>query len=131
MYQKITVVGRVGADAELKYTPSGVPVASFNVATSRKFKGQDGEQKEVTTWHRCTAWRKTAELSGEYVKKGMLILVEGPAEVRAYIAKSGEAQGSLEVTVENMKFLSRGSEETQNGRAADPTAWVDDGEIPF
>ena len=134
MYQKITLIGRVGHDAEMKYTPDGTPVASFNVATSNKYTGKDGQKHENTTWHRCTAWRKTAELAGEYVKKGMLIMVEGPVVARGYQAKNeGGIMGSLEVTVNEMKFLSRGTEDQQGhtGQPADASAWINDDDIPF
>lgn len=133
-FQKITIVGRVGGDAELKYTPDGTPVASFNVATSNKYTGKDGQKHDDTTWHRCTAWRKTAETAGEYVKKGMLIMIEGPVKARGYQAKGdGGIQGSLEVTVNEMKFLSRGTEDQGGGtgQAADSSGWGNDDDIPF
>ena len=118
----------------MKYTPDGTPVASFNVATSNKYTGKDGQKHDVTTWHRCTAWRKTAELAGEYVKKGMLIMIEGPVAARGYQAKGdGGIQASLEVTVNEMKFLSRGTEDQANGtgQAADASQWANDDDIPF
>ena len=65
MYQELTIVGNAGADAEMRYTPSGVPVTTFSVATSRRVKDQ-----EVTTWHRVTCWNKLAEVTGEYVQRG-------------------------------------------------------------
>lgn len=131
-FQKITIVGRVGGDAEMKYTPDGTPVASFNVATSKKWTGKDGQKHEETAWHRCTAWRKTAETAGEYVKKGMMILIEGPVTAHGFQKKDGSLAGSLEVTVDVMKFLSRGTEESGGtGQAADTAGWGGDDDIPF
>ena len=115
MYQKTLIVGRVGGDAEMRYTPSGDPVTSFSVAVSRKFRNGGGEQQEVTTWYRVTAWRKLAETCGEYVKKGMLVLVDGSQlESRAWL-KDGEARSSLELTADNVRFLSSKNENGGNG----------------
>ena len=87
MYQKTVVVGTSGKDPEMRYTPSGVPVTSFNVATSRKWTNANGEQQEKTTWFRVTCWRKTAELAAQYLQKGRLVLVEGDIEASAWTAK--------------------------------------------
>lgn len=115
MYQKTLIVGRVGGDAEMRYTPSGDPVTSFSVAVSRKYKNGSGEQQEVTTWYRVTTWRKLAESCGEYVKKGMLVLVDGSQlESRAWL-KDGEARSSLELTADNVRFLSSKNENDGNG----------------
>ena len=98
MYQKTVVVGHLGKDPEMRYTPSGVPVTSFNVATSRKWTNANGEQQEKTTWFRVTCWRKTAELAAQYLQKGRLVLVEGDIEASAWTDKEGNARASLELT---------------------------------
>ena len=105
MYQKTVVVGHLGRDPEMRYTPSGVPVTSFNVATSRKWTNANGEQQEKTTWFRVTCWRKTAELAAQYLQKGRLVLVEGDIEASAWTDKEGAARASLELTATSVKFL--------------------------
>ena len=77
MYQNVVIVGRVGRDAEMRFTPSGVPVTGFSVAVNRVWNNASGERQEKTTWFKVTCWRKLAETAGEWVKKGQLILVEG------------------------------------------------------
>lgn len=105
MYQKTVVVGHLGRDPEMRYTPSGVPVTTFSLATSRKWTNQSGEQQEKTTWFRVTCWRKTAELAAQYLQKGRLVLVEGEIDAQAYTDREGNPRASLELTANNLKFL--------------------------
>ena len=105
-FQQITVVGHAGADAEMRYTPQGVPVASFSVATSRKWKNAAGVEQEATTWHRVTAWRKLAEVCGEHVHRGDRLLVTGAVEARAFLDnRTGEPRAALEITADVVRFL--------------------------
>ncbi len=105
MYQKTVVIGHLGRDPEMRYTPSGVPVTSFNVATTRKWTNANGEQQEKTTWFRVTCWRKLAELTAQYLKKGRLVLVEGDIDASSWSDKEGNARATLELTATNVKFL--------------------------
>ena len=105
MYQKTIVVGHLGRDPEMRYTQSGVPVTSFSIATTRKWSSASGEQQEKTTWFRVTCWRKLAELTAQYLKKGRLVLVEGDIEASAFTDREGNARASLELTATNIKFL--------------------------
>jgi single-strand DNA-binding protein len=106
MYQQITLIGNLGNDPEMRYTPSGVPVTTFNVAVNRRWTNQDGQQQDKTIWFRVTAWRKTAELASQYLTKGRQVLVVGEVEeARAYIDRDGNPRGSLEVTANNIKFI--------------------------
>ena len=111
MYQKTVVIGHLGRDPEMRYTPSGVPVTSFSVATTRKWTNQNGESQEKTTWFRVTCWRKTAELAAQYLKKGRLVLVEGDIDASAYTDREGSPRASLELTATNLKFLGGAREE--------------------
>ncbi len=123
MYNKTIVVGHVGQDAEMRYTPGGVPVTSFSVATTRKWTNQNGEPQEKTTWFRVTCWRKLAELTGQYVQKGRLVLVEGEVEARGFADKSGNVRASLELTANTVKFLGgrgEGGEMAVAGHAVAP-----------
>jgi single-strand DNA-binding protein len=107
MFQQITLVGNLGRDPEMRYTPSGVPVASFSVATSKRYQSQDGQWQDKTIWFRVTAWRKTAETVSQYLTKGSKVLIVGELEEpRTYVDKDGNTQVSLEVTAQTIRFLS-------------------------
>jgi single-strand DNA-binding protein len=134
MYQKTVVVGHLGNDPEMRYTASGVPVTSFNLATTRRWTNQNGEQQEKTTWFRVSVWRKQAETVAEYLKKGRLVLVEGEVEARAFTDRDGNPRASLELTANNVRFL--GGRGDSSEPAAAGGAHVDDfpaneDEIPF
>ena len=116
MFQQITLVGNLGRDPEMRYTPSGVPVASFSVATSRKFQGADGQWQEKTVWFRVTAWRKTAETVSQYLTKGSKVLIIGELEEpRTWVDKDGNTQASLDVTAQTIRFLSARGENAGGG----------------
>ena len=136
MYQNVVIVGRVGRDAEMRFTPSGVPVTGFSVAVNRVWNNASGERQEKTTWFKVTCWRKLAETAGEWVKKGQLILVEGEVEARGYIDKDGNAQASLDLTANSFKFLSSRSENEGVGSGGATVSHSDDfpaneDELPF
>ncbi len=110
MFQQITLVGNLGQDPEMRYTPSGVPVTSFSLAVNRVWTGQDGQRQEKTTWFRVTAWRRDAELASQYLSKGRQVLVVGEMEeARPWTDKDGNQRASLEVTARTIRFIgSRG-----------------------
>lgn len=108
-FQQIVIVGNVGKDAELSYTPQGIPVAKFNVAVN-KVTGRGDDRKEKTVWFRVTIWRERAESAHQYIKKGMKILVSGEIDVSAYTDKNGQPQASLELTARDFEFLSSRSD---------------------
>jgi len=132
MYQKTVVVGHLGRDPEMRYTPSGVPVTSFSVATTRKWTNANGEQQEKTTWFRVTCWRKLAELTAQYLQKGRLVLVEGDVEASAWTDREGAARASLELTATTVKFLG-GRGEVSEGIPGEPGGELPatEDEIPF
>lgn len=104
-FNKIIIVGFLGRDPELKYTPSGTAVCKFSIATTEKRK-KEGEENEVTTWFRCTAWGRQAEVAQEYLAKGSKVYVEGQLRQEEFIDREGGARASLEVTVRELQFLS-------------------------
>ena len=112
MFVSCTIMGHVGKDAESRFTPGGKRVTSFSVATSRKWKDASGAAQEVTVWWRVTTWEKLAEVCAEYVRKGMLVLVQGDqVDASAYMPKDGgEPRASLELTARTVKFLSKSGE---------------------
>ncbi len=105
MFQRIVIVGNLGSDPEMRFTPSGVPVTSFSVAVNRRWTDSSGEQREKTTWFRVTAWRKLAELCNQYLSKGRLVLVEGEIDASAWLDNQGNPRATLELTARNVRFL--------------------------
>ena len=134
MYQKIIIVGNLGRDPEMRYTPDGTPVTNFSVATSRRWTDASGQQQERTVWFRVSAWRRLAETCNQYLSKGRQVLVEGDIqEPRVFQGRDGEWRASLDVRAWTVKFLGgrtdiapRGDEE---GGESPPS--VDEEEIPF
>jgi single-strand DNA-binding protein len=108
-YQQVIVVGNVGRDPELRYTQSGVAVTDFPVATNRSWTDQNGQRQERTTWWRVTCWRRQAEVVAQYVKKGRQVMVVATqVEADAYMGRDGEPRSSLNITADEVRFLSDG-----------------------
>ncbi|MBE7550194.1 MAG: single-stranded DNA-binding protein [Anaerolineales bacterium] len=139
MYQKLTIVGNLGSDPEMRYTPSGQAVTNFRVATNRKWVGNDGQPQEETTWFRVTVWGKQAETCNQYLSKGRQVLVEGrlKPEINIWTGQDGKPHGSYEVTAYEIKFLGgRGGESGGSYSNSGPGAPAEDpglteDEIPF
>jgi single-strand DNA-binding protein len=136
MYQQITIVGNVGRDAEQRYLPDGKPVATFSVAASEKWKDANGQPQERTVWFKVTAWQQLAEICGQYVKKGMKVLVVGTlTEPKPYQDRQGDWRASLDVRANVVRFLSRVEGEAANNEAGpardNGVPSVDEEEIPF
>ncbi len=105
MINKVILVGRLGRDPEIRYTPSGQAVANFSVATSIKWKDKNsGEWKEQTEWNRIVAWRRLGEICGEYLHKGSLVYIEGRLQTQQW-EKDGITRYSTEVVASEMKML--------------------------
>jgi single-strand DNA-binding protein len=103
---KATLIGHVGKDAEVRYTNSGVPVATFTVATNETWKDKaSGQTQERTDWHNIVAWSRLAEICGEYVKKGTRIYVEGRIQNRSYDDKDGNKRYISEINMNDMILL--------------------------
>ena len=103
-YQNLTIVGNVGRDADLKYTPQGIAVLKFSVAVNKTIKVGD-EKRQTTTWFNVTLWRDRGEALAAYVKTGMQVLVTGEVQVSPYIDKNGKPNASMELTVDDVKLL--------------------------
>lgn len=115
MYQKVTILGRLGRDVEVRYTQGGDAVASFSVATSERWNDRkSGEQKEKTEWFNCTAFKRTAEICGEYLRKGSLVMIEGKMQTDKY-EKEGQTHYSTKLIVREMKMLDGKPEGQQGG----------------
>jgi len=134
MYQKLIIVGNLGRDPEMRYTPDGTPVTNFSVATNRRWTDASGQQQERTIWFRVSAWRRLAETCNQYLTKGRQVMVEGEIqEPRVWQAQDGEWRASLDVTARRVVFLGRG-DVAAVGPAPDaqtPADAIDEEEIPF
>ncbi len=115
-FNKVIIVGNLGKDPELKYTPQGKAVCDFSVATTDKRKDSSGEVKEETTWFRVTFWERQAEVASQYLAKGRQVYVEGRLRTREWTDKDGRVRTSLEVTGTELKLI--GSRGEENGSAA-------------
>jgi len=104
-FNKITIVGYLGRDPELRYTPQGTALCKMSIATTEKRKNVTGELEEHTTWFRVTAWGRQAELANEYLAKGRQVYVEGRLRLEEYIDREGQKRFSAEVSATEIQFL--------------------------
>jgi single-strand DNA-binding protein len=104
---KVILVGNLGSDPQIRYTPNGTAVANFNIATTERFTNKNGEKESRTEWHRIVAWGRLAEICNEYLKKGKQIYVEGRLQTRQWEDKDGNKQKSTEIVANNMVMLGR------------------------
>lgn len=103
---KVILLGNLGKDPELKYTPSGTPVAKFTLATNDRFKDKDGNWQDRTEWHNITAWARTAEIAGEYLKKGGKVYIEGSLRTHSWDDKqTGQKKYMTEIIVNDLVLL--------------------------
>lgn len=138
---KAILVGRLGSDPEVRYTPSGVAVANFNIATSEEWKDKDsGEKKERTEWHRIVAWSKLGEICGEYLSKGRQVYIEGRIQTRSWEDRDGNKRYTTEIVATDVQFLGgrdagSGPRAAGGGAASDsqgsPIQAPEDDDIPF
>jgi len=140
MFHTLIIVGNVGRDPEMRYTPSGQAVTSFSVASNRQYTNNSGESIKETIWFRISAWGKQAEVCNQYLKKGSKVLIEGrltpdkeTGGPRIWNGQDGAARASYEVTAQTVRFLtSRGEAEAgAPGAEEGVAAPADDGDIPF
>ena len=107
MINKAIIIGNLGADPEIRYTQSGSQVATFNVATSERWRDQSGTMQESTEWHRIVAWQRLAEICGEYLHKGSRVYIEGRIQTRKWQDQSGNDRYTTEIVAREMKMLDR------------------------
>jgi len=115
---KITIIGHLGRDPEMRYTPEGQGVTTFSVASSRKYKISSGEQREETEWFNCSAWGKLADVCNQYLTKGKQVYIEGRLKTRTYQAQNGETRFSIDVTCQEIQFLGGGHGQGEAAGAA-------------
>ena len=120
---KVILVGNLGKDPEVKYTPSGIPVAKFSLATNERFKDKNGEWQDRTEWHNIVAWQRLAEIVGEYVKKGSKLYIEGKLQTSSWEDKqSGEKKYRTEIIAQDLVLLGGRGEGDSEGRSRSASA---------
>ena len=111
-FNKVILVGNLGRDPELRYTPQGTPVCNFTVATNEKRKDKSGETQDFTTWFRVTLWGRQAETASQYLTKGRPVYVEGRLRVEEWTDRDGKQRYTLEIHATDLQFIggARGDE---------------------
>ena len=139
---KVILVGNLGRDAELRYTPGGSPVATINLATTEIWNDKAGQRQEKTEWHRVVLWGKTAESLNEYLTKGKQIYVEGRLQTRQWDDKDGNKRYTTEIKADRITLLGgggggrgagmdRGGAQMSSGGDEPPMEPITDDDIPF
>jgi len=151
---KVILIGNLGKDPELKYTPNGTALAKFSLATNERYKDKEGNWQDRTEWHNIVAWQRTAEIAGEYLKKGRSVYIEGRIQTRSWDDKeTGQKKYMTEIVAQDLVLLgggqrgeSGGDDASGGGRAkgassptsgmdqrqpAEPAAEITDEDIPF
>ena len=116
---KIMLIGNVGSDPEMRYTPNGKAVTSFRMATNYRYSGPDGERREETEWFRVSVWGKQAESCNQFLSKGKRVYVEGRLHSRSWEGQDGQMRTSLEVSANRVIFLDK----------AAPVSLAEEGEL--
>jgi single-strand DNA-binding protein len=114
-FNKVIIVGNLGRDPEMRYTPQGTPVCTFTIATNERRKSNAGEQQDITTWFKVTVWGKQAETVSQYLTKGRSVYVEGRLHVEEWTDKEGKPRHTLEVNASDVHFID--SAQNAAGRA--------------
>ena len=123
---KAILIGNLGADPEVRYTPSGTAVANFNIATHEQWTNRDGEKEERTEWHRIVAWSRLGEICGEYLRKGSQIYIEGKIQTRAWEDRDGNKRYTTEVVGDNMTMLGKRSDDSGDQGSSTPAGKSDE-----
>ncbi len=135
MVNKVILIGRLGADPEIRYTPSGAEVATFRMATSESWTNKSGEKEERTEWHRIVAWRGLAKICGEFLSKGKLVYIEGRLRTRSWEDRDGNKRTTTEIEATDMKMLGGVGEASRKAKEPEaesaPPAAKEEEDIPF
>jgi len=137
MVNKVILIGRLGADPEVRYTPDGTMVVNFRIATDEIRKDKNGERLQKTEWHRIVAFGKLAEICGNYLAKGKLVFIEGRLQTSTWDDKDGNKRSMTEIVAANMKMLDgRGQSKGPEAVMDEPPAYgmgepLPDDDVPF
>ncbi|NQU30153.1 MAG: single-stranded DNA-binding protein [Anaerolineae bacterium] len=130
---KVMIIGHLGRDPEMRYTPSGRPVATFSVAVSRSWNSSSGERRSETEWFKIVAWGNLAEICKKYLNKGQQVYIEGRLQTRSWEDKEGQQRTSVEVVANEMTMLGDRRDKSQDDSAIfdETPPEVDEDEFPF
>jgi single-strand DNA-binding protein len=131
---KVILIGRLGADPEIRYTNTGTAVANFSLATSTNWTNKDGQREERTEWHRIVAFGRLGEISGEYLNKGKQVYIEGRLQTRSWEDKDGNRRKTTEIVAQQLQMLGAPSGErlpTDEDAAPREEEPVPEDDIPF
>jgi len=135
---KVILIGNLGGDPEVRYTPSGTAVANFTLATTEKWTNKDGEKQSHTEWHRIVAWRRLGEICGEYLSKGKQVYIEGRIRTNEWEDQEGNKRKTTEIDALNMQMLgskapseSRVKDESPGPESATASSGPTEDDIPF
>ena len=137
---KVILIGRLGADPEVRYTTNGGAVANFNMATNESWTDKSGQKQERTEWHKVVVWGKMAEICGQYLTKGRQAFVEGRLQTREWTDKEGGKRYTTEIVAQNVQFLGTGDKSASASNFAPPNEFTPsddkgpvtmDDEVPF
>ncbi len=135
MVNKVILVGRLGKDPEVRYTPDGTMVTTFNMATDESYKDKNGEKVQKTEWHKVVTYRKLAEICGNYLVKGKLVYIEGKIQTRSWEDKEGVKRYATEIIANDMQMLDSKGQSRPAESAAPDTASAPGGmaadDVPF
>ncbi len=119
MLNKVMIIGRLGADPELRYSQNGMPMTTLNVATDESYTGKDGTRQERTEWHRVVVFQRQAENCSNYLHKGSLVYVEGSLQTRKWQDQQGQDRYTTEIRAQRVQFLDRKGEGRPAGQEGD------------
>jgi len=134
---KVILIGNLGGDPELRQTPGGTSVATFTLATNESWVDKDGNRQEKTEWHRIVAWRRLAEICGEYLAKGRQVYIEGRLRTRTWEDKQGQQRKTTEIEADRMLMLGSregsggGGQQNRTPEFAKESVSMDDDDLPF
>jgi single-strand DNA-binding protein len=130
---RITIIGNLGNEPEMRFTPSGRPVTSFRVATNWRYTTPEGERKEETEWFSIVAWGRLAEQCNQFLTKGRLVYVEGRLRLRTWDGQDGQRRARNEIVADRVKFLDRQAAivSAENKTDESETGDIEPGDIPF
>jgi single-strand DNA-binding protein len=134
---KVILVGHLGSDPEVRYTPSGKAVANFSLATTERFTNKEGEKEERTEWHKIVAWARLGEICGEYLTKGSQVYIEGRLQTRSWEDRDGNKRYTTEIVAQAMQMLGGGSKKggevasVEESHPSEEPISIPDDDIPF
>ena len=133
MLNKVMLIGRLGADPEIKYSQGGSPIANLRIATDESYTDRNGQRQEKTEWHTVIAFQRTAEICQQYLHKGSLVYIEGKLQTRKWQDKQGQERYTTEIQCQRLQMLERRQEGAHTQQPAQQQAHEEPGwdECPF